>query len=77
MIDVRFALARETTVEGSCLALVCDSKYSYWRVLDASDPRYEEVCESAETAGIDARRRAESWRRACARRGFRANRPRL
>lgn len=54
VIDVRFALARETTVEGSCLALVCDSKYSYWRVLDASDPRYEEVCARVpETAGID------------------------
>ena len=78
VIDVRFALARETTVEGSCLALVCDSKYSYWRVLDASDPRYEEVCgECPRRRGSTARRRAESWRRACARRGFRANRPRL
>ena len=38
VIDVRFALvARAST-------LVCDSKYSFWRVLDASDPRYDEVC---------------------------------
>ena len=59
VIDVRFALARETTVEGSCLALVCDSKYSYWRVLDASDPSSRRCArERPLRRGSTARRRA-------------------
>lgn len=47
VIDVRFALvARAST-------LVCDSKYSFWRVLDASDPRYDEVCARVPETAFD------------------------